>query len=419
MIKITKFNIPVDSIEIDNRIPLFGKTFGTETTDDVICSTGAHFSCEKQLEKLVVRYGHNDSLVEHILLKPQDNTTIFTGSSFPVLTRVLPIEGSRVQNAQVYLHTKAINNFHKQYNFEFIDDSFSGQRKVSSLLQLMYDSVINAIKTELEEKDLQHLPSLNLSHLLSLGMVREQKYWDKLFQETNEVVSQILDKCYAGLRNLGNANAFLDQNDLYFIKSNLPHSQLLAHPIFSKMAKVGILTPKLFRNIFGNELVVYEDEDSTEDIAELIQQRIDKALVSHHDVEDMPGIISLYEFLIDSGYNSVYMEYVYRDGRLIPTDRCRALSTYMNEEQIEEQQLFLQKLSNVLVENDIVEDLLSNCPIEFERDLFVFDDILKLEVIIEDGSACVSVNVGEEDIHCTIYLDFAIMSLVSNSLVTE
>lgn len=406
------------TISVSTENPIFRKDLNDVHIQDVMVGiSGGSFICEDPLDKHIITHRLGDSVIEHYLISKADDHPVHKRVSYPVLTRILPLRGN-AGDGSALVHINGVNEFHRVLNGGFCEPTIVPDHlrcpTMSAITNMIYKLVeANVRRNLIADKRVDYIkfPPVDFR------VVEERSFRPKNFDVEGFSEGILESLCKRKLRN-GQLD-YADVRELCAALLPTAHKSHFADPVFRHLVFANAITPAFFENLFRTENVDYDEKTN---VSELVQNRIDNAIIDAHDVAMYPELMELYDFVVTSGYTSVYLEYILDENLLwTPTKRCNALCKYTGENDDTYSIEFIRTLEAILEDSQLIGDIandLSDCEqFGYQNSAMDVTDIWKLELIVED--AAILITVGLSSGMATIYLDIPTVATISNSLISE
>lgn len=418
MIRIRKIPFLISpAVEFNTERPIILPSYQISNIDEMYYQSGNVLRMKDPWEKYQISVRTGDKIMDHFLLTNVIDKPLGEFPLYPVLTIVQHLS-SRKERAIPILHKGGISkiyellNPHKQYNFLFLGEIFLEHLK-RELVQQMYspslldDSILDILEEGLYTASIVH----NENHADQLGSI-------------NMIIQEINDVCCSGMRHSDFPTRPLLEEVLAPVFPQVP-DEILYNPVSSKLMRKEIILPEEMYDLLKKHYTVI---DQTAELDELMQQRI---LASDFDMDDIgyyPEFIRLYQVLIESGYTNIYLEYVFQEDpthpnylEWIPTPKSlEMVNEYKSDmRDAEKEQQLIFEIKNILMTGNFLSDISLDLE-SVEEDAYDQEPqfpMKKIELIVRDNSACVTIYSWA--LSCTAHLDFTVMALLSNSLVSN
>lgn len=418
MIRIRKIPFLISpAVEFNTERPIVLPNYQASTIDEMYYQSGNTVRMKDPWEKYQISLRMGDKVMDHFLLTNVIDKKLGEFPLYPVLTIVQHLN-SKKERAVPILHKRGIAkvyellNYRKPQNFLFLGEIFLEHLKREITNQLYSPSLLDDCVLDILDECL---------YLTSL--VHTENHAEQLCS-VNMIIQELTDLCYSGMRHSEFPTRPLIEEVLSPLFPAIPQ-EMLYHPISNVLMSKEEIGPT---EICGLMKKHHIDIDQTAELDGLMQQRI---LASDFDMDDIgyyPEFIRLYQTLIESGYTNIYLEYVFQEDSTkpnylewIPTNKSiEMINEYRSDERdLEKEQQLIFEIEDVLMGGNFLTDV--SLDLESEENE-VYDEetkfqIKKIEVIVRDNSACVTLYSWA--LSCTAHLDFTVMALLSNSLVSN
>lgn len=403
-------------VELCTEKPVVLTNYQVPSIEETYYQSGNRLQFKDDWEKYQISLRMGNRIMDHFLLTNVPNKRLGEFPLYPVLTIVQTL-GQKKERSVPILHKRGIERIYellnprKTHNLAFLAEVLLEQIRKEITNQIYGPSTIDdSILDILDECAHQASFAHNECHADQVGSIHS------MLQEIN-------DLHYSGLRHSEFPTRPLIEEVLAPLFPYIPE-EMIHHPISKAFLRKREITGEDIRAILKHHLVTI---DNTAEIDKLMEQRI---LMSDFDMDDVgfyPEFPRLYQIIVESGFTNVYLECVFQEDptkpnylEWIPTKRSlEMVNEYTDERDTDAEQQLIFEIEDTFLGGDFLRDISLDLESveEDEFDPNEMFNIKKIEVIVRDNSACVTVYSWA--LSCTAHVDFTVMALLSNSFITN
>ena len=417
MIRIRRIPFQVfPSVELCTERPLILTNYQIPTIEDVYYQSGNHIRLTGDWEKYQISLRSGNRILDHFLLTNVVEKKLGEFPLYPILTVIHNLQTERKRSVPI-LHKRGIERIYEIVNktnqpLTFLAEIFFEKLR-TELAQQLYgpstldDSILDLLDEGLAMSEIAH----NENHEARLGSIQT------LIQELNDLY-------YSGLRHSESLSKAMMEDVLEPLFPEIP-KEMFIHPVSrSFLYKREITSDDVMKMLRRYRIEI----DHTAELDQLMEQRIQASDFDMDDVGFYEECMELYKLIVSSGYTNIYIEYAFQTdpthpnfGEWMPTQRSLELvNEYSDEERDpDKERQLVEDVGKIWLTGayltDMLLDLNSMEENEFGQDEDL--DIKKIEIIVRDNAACVTVY--SHLLSCTAYIDFTVMAVLSNSFITN
>jgi len=404
-------------VELCTEKPIVLTNYQVPSIEETYYQSGNKLQFKDDWEKYQISLRMGNRIMDHFLLTNVPNKRLGEFPLYPVLTIVQTL-GQKRERAIPILHKRGIERIYellnprKTHNLAFLAEVLLEQIRKEITAQMYGPSTIDdSILDILDE--CAHLSSFahNESHADQVGSIHS------MLQEIN-------DLHYSGLRYSEFPTRPLIEEVLAPLFPYIP-DEMTHHPVSKSFLRKREITGDDIKSILRKYQV---EIDHTAELDKLMEQRM---LMSDFDMDDVgyyPEFSCLYQTIIESGFTNIYLEYVFQEDQTkpnylewIPTKKSlEMINEYTSDRRdLEAEKHLIIDIEDIFLDGDFLRDISLDLETveENEFDPNEMCNIKKIEVIVRDNSACVTVYSWA--LSCTAHIDFTVMALLSNSFITN
>lgn len=399
--------------EMNSELPVILTNYQTPISD-MFYPTGSKIHFPPNWRKYQLSHRFGNKVFDHFLLTNSNVTKLGEFPLYPIVTLIHDLSSNKINQVQSILHKKGIEHVHDKTR-SVLAPFRTGTFLTEILLGYVKNELNNYLNAEWEE--LNDLIDFFVSNQSDLSYEDQEE----LLSLIPGVVSELVDLYYSNGTNFtNNSKQTLIEEILSPLVPTIPR-ELFIQPFTTNIMKKGILSGKDIKKLLNSTHV---DIDYSAQLDKLMEHRIDMADFDMDDITFYPELLKLAKYIYNSGYTNVYLEYEVMDGEWYPTKNQEILNVHMCEVCDPSKELLLihlieQTIMNSTFMKDVCDDLISMEHNEFSPNSFDnpenFGEITKLEIIIRDAAACITVH--SNALSCTAYLDFVALAVISNSIL--
>ena len=415
MIRIRKLPFSVNPYtEFNSESSRMLTNYQIPTVDEIFYQTGNAIRFEGDWDKYQISINIGEVILDHYLLTNMGHKPIGQFPLYPVLTLVHPKYTKSFKSLPV-IHKHGIQKIYSilkpgkfPYNMNFLAE-YILEYIVHELDLLTFgplctdDDLMGVIENQIHAMHYAH--NENQEDLLNL---------------VNPMIQELLNVFHATTRNTDFPSKAMIEEILQPLFPVIP-IEMDIHPISNKILVQDSLSDKEITEILRRNTV---ELDSSHLLDDLMLKRMDMADFDGEDIGYYPELLKIYQILVAAGYTDMFLEYALINNEWVPTPQCELYNEYRSDQSDKEHEhALILELEDLFITGqflkDICDDLISTEENEYspspedER----FGEIIKIEIIVRDGAACITVY--SWGLSCTTYIDYVVAAIISNSLISN